>query len=57
MLHDLQHILFQHGMPMRVIGAHGAVCDLLRTDGVEAKVGDLDRSATLSKVLGDGRGA
>lgn len=57
MLHDLQHMLFQRGIPLRVVGAHGAVRDLLRADGVEAKVGGLNRSATLPKVLGDERGA
>ena len=39
------------GDNLRIIGIHGAARDLLRTDGVEGKVGGFDRTATLDAVL------
>ena len=39
------------GDNLRIIGIHGAARDLLRTDGVEDKVGGVDRTATLDAVL------
>jgi SulP family sulfate permease len=36
---------------LRIIGAHGAARDLLRADGLEEKVGGLDRTVTLEGVL------
>jgi len=51
MLHELHTEFAGRGITLRIIGAHGAVRDLLRADGVEEKVGGLDRPATLDGVL------
>jgi high affinity sulfate transporter 1 len=51
MLHDLHAELASRGIALRVVGAHGSARDLLRADGVEAKIGELDRTATLETVL------
>ena len=51
MLHNLYGELSNGGVMLRVIGAHGSVRDLLRADGLEEKVGVIDRGVTLSSVL------
>ena len=51
MLHRLHGELAGHDIGLRIIGAHGAVRELLRADGVEAKVGRLDRTTTIETVL------
>jgi len=51
MLHDLNAELTSHGIALRIIGAHGAVRDLLRADGIEAKVGGIERNVTLDSLL------
>ena len=51
MLHELHAELAARGVTLRIVGAHGAARDLLRADGVEEKVGGLDRTATLESVL------
>jgi len=51
MLHNLHGELSNRGVMLRVIGAHGSVRDLLRADGLEEKVGVIDRGVTLSSVL------
>ncbi len=51
MLHELHKELAGRDVALRIVGAHGAVRDLLRADGVEEKVGGLDRAATLAGVL------
>jgi sulfate permease, SulP family len=51
MLHELHAELAARGAALRIVGAHGASRDLLRADGVEEKVGGLDRAATLDGVL------
>jgi MFS superfamily sulfate permease-like transporter len=51
MLHELHAELASRGITLRIIGAHGVARDLLRADGVEEKVGGLDRAATLDGVL------
>jgi MFS superfamily sulfate permease-like transporter len=51
MLHELQAELAAHGAALRVVGAHGKSRDLLRADGIEEKVGGLDRTATVESVL------
>jgi SulP family sulfate permease len=35
---------------LRIVGAHGSARDLLRADGVEEKVGGLDRTVTLDSL-------
>lgn len=51
MLRDLETELSSRSITLRVVGAHGRVRDLLRADGLENKVGGIDRTATVEKVL------
>ena len=51
MLHRLHGELVGRDIGLRVIGAHGVVRELLRADGVEPKVGGLDRTTTIETVL------
>ena len=51
MLHSLHIELAGRDIGLRIIGAHGAVRELLRADGVEPKVGRLDRTTTIETVL------
>jgi high affinity sulfate transporter 1 len=51
MLHELHAELISRGITLRIIGAHGSARDLLRADGVEEKVGGLDRTLTLDAAL------
>ena len=54
MLHELHAELAGRGIALRIVGAHGSLRDLLRADGVEDKVGGLDRTVTLDTVLRSG---
>jgi hypothetical protein len=51
MLHELQAELAARRAALRLVGAHGTSRDLLRADGIEEKVGGLDRTATVESVL------
>jgi MFS superfamily sulfate permease-like transporter len=51
MLDELHIELARHGIPLRIVGAHGAARDLLRAEGLEEKVGGLDRTKTLDILL------
>ncbi len=51
MLRELEAELSSRGIALRIVGAHGKVRDLLRADGLEDKVGGIDRAATVEKVL------
>ncbi len=51
-LHELHTELTRHGIALRIVGAHGSVRDLLRADGLDEKVGGLDRTKTLDNLLG-----
>jgi MFS superfamily sulfate permease-like transporter len=51
MLHDLHGALSDRGIALRIVGAHGWVRDLLRGDGIDEKVGGLDRALTLDGLL------
>jgi high affinity sulfate transporter 1 len=51
MLHQLHEELAARGVTFCIVGAHGSARDLLRADGLEEKVGKLDRAATLESVL------
>ena len=53
MLHELHAALAQHDISLRIVGARGRVRDLLRADGIEHKVGALNRTATLDGLLID----
>jgi sulfate permease, SulP family len=50
-LHQLHDKLAARGIPLRIVGGHGRVRDLLRADGVGEKLGELDRLATLDNLL------
>ena len=52
MLHELHGELADRGIALRIVGAHGGVRDLLRADGLEEKVGGLDRIDTLDGFTG-----
>ena len=51
MLHELHSELTARGIALRIVGAHGWVRDLLRADGLQAKVGELPRAVTLDSLL------
>ena len=51
MLHELYKELNAGGIALRIVGAHGWVRDLLRADGLGEKIGGLDRSLTLDRLL------
>jgi high affinity sulfate transporter 1 len=51
MLEKLHSELTARGIKLRVVGAHGAVRDLLRADGMEEKLGRLDRAMSLDSLL------
>lgn len=50
-LHELHDDLAGRGIPLRIVGAHGAVRDLLRAEGIGELVGQLDRVTTLDVLL------
>jgi sulfate permease, SulP family len=52
MLHELHRELASRGIALRIVGAHGRARDLLRADGIDEKVGGLDRAGTLDGLLG-----
>ena len=51
MLHELHTELARHGIDLRIVGARGPARDLLRAEGLEEKVGGLDRTKTLDNLL------
>jgi SulP family sulfate permease len=51
MLHELHAELAGRGIALRIVGAHGAVRDLLRADGIETKIGEFGRGVTLDGLL------
>lgn len=51
MLHELHTELTGRGITLRVVGARGSARDLLRAEGIEEKVGALDRTVTLDSLL------
>ena len=51
MLRALHAELASRGISFRNIGARGLVRDLLRAEGIEDKVGRLDRTVTLDGLL------
>src|SRR5262249_41360065 len=51
MLHELHGELTARGIALRVVGAHGWVRDLLRADGVGEKIGGIDRTLTIDRLL------
>ena len=53
MLDDLHSELASRGSALRIVAAHGSVRDLLRADGMDVKVGGLDRFQTLDRLLDD----
>src|SRR3984885_10871230 len=51
MLRTLHAELASRGISFRIVGARGLVRDLLRAEGIEDKVGRLDRTVTLDGLL------
>jgi sulfate permease, SulP family len=51
MFHDLHTDLSARGISLRILGAHGAARDLLRAEGIDKRVGGLDRVLTLDALL------
>ena len=50
-LRELEAELSNRGIALRIVGARGRVRDLLRAEGIEDRIGTLDRATTLEKVL------
>jgi high affinity sulfate transporter 1 len=55
MLHRLCEELFTRDIQLCIVGAHGKVRDLLRADGVGARVRGLDRRLTLADGIASGK--
>jgi MFS superfamily sulfate permease-like transporter len=55
MLDQLHGQLARYGIPLRIVGAHGQLRDLLRADGVGEKVSGLDRRITLDDLINEVR--
>ena len=55
MLHQLHTELGSLGINLRIVGARGRVRDLLRAEGIDEKVGGLDRLKTLDELLESAR--
>ena len=55
MLHQLHGQLASRDIAMRIVGARGRVRDLLRAEGIDEKVGGLDRLQTLDDLLDSAR--
>jgi high affinity sulfate transporter 1 len=51
MLHELCNRLAAKGIALRIVGAHGRVRELLRADGLDEKVGGVDRILTLDSLV------
>jgi len=51
MLHELHAELTSRGIALRIVGARGSPRDFLRADGLEDKVGGLERTATLDDLI------
>lgn len=51
MLHQLHGELVSRKIALRIVGAHGTTRDLLRAEGIEDKVGSLNRGVTLDSLI------
>jgi MFS superfamily sulfate permease-like transporter len=51
MLHVLHDELAKRGITLQIVGARGRVRDLLRADGLAAKIGGLERTVSLGDVI------
>jgi high affinity sulfate transporter 1 len=56
MLAGMRNELLAAGASLRLVGAHAAARDILRAEGLEELVGDLDRSASVADVIEEFRG-
>jgi len=52
MLNALNDQLAARGIAFQIVGARGRVRDLLRADGLAAKLGGLERTVSLSDAIG-----
>jgi high affinity sulfate transporter 1 len=55
MLAGLHEELQQTGVPLRLVGARGSVRDLLRAEGLEERIGHIDRAVSLAEVVDEAR--
>jgi anti-anti-sigma regulatory factor len=51
MLGALEASLHEHGVPLRLVGARATVRDILRAEGLEERVGHIDRRVSLADVI------
>lgn len=51
MLHKLHAALVERGIALRIVGARGRVRELLRADGLDVKVGGVERGVSLDDLL------
>ncbi|HMK72234.1 MAG TPA: SulP family inorganic anion transporter, partial [Myxococcaceae bacterium] len=51
MLAGLEASLRERGVPLRLVGAHASVRDILRAEGLEERVGSIDRRISMADVL------
>ena len=52
MLNALHDELASRGIAFQIVGARGRVRDLLRADGLAAKIGGLERAVSLDDAIG-----
>jgi SulP family sulfate permease len=57
MLATMQAALQEAGVPLRLVTAHGAVRDILRAEGMEERVGRIDRRVTLADAMDEFQGS
>jgi high affinity sulfate transporter 1 len=51
MLHELHAALAERGIALRIVGARSYVRDFLRADGLEEKIGVIDRATTIHQLV------
>jgi len=56
MLGVLQAALQEAGVPLRLVGARATVRDILRAEGLEARVGHIDRTTSVADVIDEFQG-
>ena len=57
MLATLQATLQDAGVPLRLVGARASVRDILRAEGLEERVGPIDRALSLADVVDEFQGS
>jgi SulP family sulfate permease len=57
MLATMQAALQEAGVPLRLVTAHATVRDILRAEGMEERVGRIDRRVTLADAMDEFQGS